>query len=523
MPSTPVKTNHNSVFGSLNHFVFWPPFTLLLVAVVLNFVDADKFKKVTEGANDWILGHFGWLFSICASLAVALCIAICFSKFAWVKIGGEKAEPLMSMWNWFSITICTTIAVGILFWATAEPIAHFTNPPSELGIASGSPQAADFAMQSMFLHWTFTPYAIYCVASLMFAFAYYNMKMPFSLGATLTPVFGNSVLGRSGNLIDAICLYSLVAGMAASLGTGILTISGGLNYIWDVPRQSWVWALIALVIVSTFIVSSATGLMKGIRILSDINARALVVLAVFTLIVGPTIFIFGFGGKALWNYALNFIPMNVAPTAVVGEEWPQSWTVFYWAVWMAWAPVTACFLGRISYGRTVREFMLVNFIFPALFSMAWMAIFSGTALHLQQTGAVDLAAAIDQGGTEYASYAVFETFPFSIAIILFYVASAFICFVTSADSNTTAMAAISSTGISPDNPEGNLYIKILWGVSVGTVAWVMISFADTEGIKMISNLGGFPAAILMLFIIASLTLVLFRHETLNKADSSAED
>ena len=122
-----------------------------------------------------------------------------------------------------------------------------------------------------------------------------------------------------------------------------------------------------------------------------------------------------------------------------------------------------------------------------------------------------MGAAIETGGKEYASYALFETFPLSFAFILFYVSSAFICFVTSADSNTTAMAAISSTGISPENPEGNFWIKVLWGVSVGTVAWVMISFADIEGIKIISTLGGFPAAILILLIIASLTRVVFNY------------
>ncbi len=352
----------DSIFGTLNHPVFWPPFFPLLVAVVLNFVDAASFKQAAERANNLILGNFGWMFCTCASLAVALCIFICFSKFSRVRIGDDDAKPLMSMWNWFSITICTTIAVGILFWATAEPIIHLTQPPAKLGVDAGSQQAADFAISTMYVHWTFTPYAIYSVASLMFAFAYYNMKKPFSLGATVTPLFGNWILGRPGNVIDAVCLYSLVAGMAASLGTGILTISGGLNYLLGVPRSSGVWALIALVIVTTFVISSATGLMKGIRILSDINTKALVVLAILTLILGPTLFIFSFGGMGVWNYLLSFIPMNIAPWTVAGSTWTQSWTVFYWAVWMAWAPITACFLGRISYGRTVREFMLVNFI-----------------------------------------------------------------------------------------------------------------------------------------------------------------
>ena len=80
-----MDNTRDSIFGTLNHFVFWPPFLLLLVAVVLNFVDAATFKQATEGANHWILGNFGWMFCTCASLAVALCIFICCSKFLSVK------------------------------------------------------------------------------------------------------------------------------------------------------------------------------------------------------------------------------------------------------------------------------------------------------------------------------------------------------------------------------------------------------------------------------------------------------
>ena len=506
----------SGAFNELNHLVFWPPFVLLMAAVLLNFFAAKRFNAITAALNAAVIENFGWLFVICAVLALLLCILICFLPFGKVRLGGPDAKPLMSMWNWFAITICTTVAVGILFWSTAEPIDHLFSPPSTLRLDANSPDSALFAMKTMYLHWSFTPYAIYCVASLTFAFSYYNMKRPFSLGSTLSPLLGKRVTGRTGNIIDAVCLYALVAGMAASLGTGILTISGGLNHLFGVPRTSLVWAVIAIVIVATFVVSSATGLMKGIRILSDLNAKALFGLAIVAFFAGPTLYIITFGARSAFDFLLHAPQMNVFPlTADADDKWPGTWTVFYWAVWMAWAPITACFLGRIAYGRTVREFMLVNFVFPSLFSMAWMAIFSCTAIHLQQNG-TDLLAVKDADGYEAVSYAVFETFPLAVVVIGFYLTSAFICFVTSADSNTTAMAAISSTGISPENPEANLYIKILWGVSVGAVAWVMISFADINGVKIISTLGGFPAAILLLFVIASLSKILLNYKSLDK-------
>ena len=388
----------------------------------------------------------------------------------------------------------------------------------------------------MYLHWSFTPYSLYCVASLMFAFAYYNMRKPFTLGATLTPLFGDWATGKGGYVIDAVCLYSLVLGMAAALGSGILMLNGGMHDLWGVPNKDrWVLGGITLAIVATFIISSSTGLMKGIRILSDINTKLLFCLALVPLIFGPTIFIFTLGAESLLDYVVDFFPRNLTMTQtengdtsiLVPDKWGKGWTVFYWAVWMAWAPITACFLGRIAYGRTVREFMLVNFIFPSLFAIAWMTIFSGTAIHQQMEfnadpaalGAADLATVVKDLGEESVSFEVFKQFPFATGLIVFYMFSSFVCFVTSSDSNMSAMASISSTGISPENPEGPKWLKIAWGISVGLVSWIMICFAGgVEGVKMLSNLGGFPAAFLELLIIAALLRVVLFHKSLNMVD-----
>ncbi|MGI9497170.1 MAG: BCCT family transporter [Mariniblastus sp.] len=494
-----------------------------------------KFSTTVTIANTWVLDQFGWLFSVCAFFSVMLCLAICCtvfwsSGFASVRIGGPNAKPLMSLWNWFSITICTTIAIGILFWSTAEPIDHFTKPPGFANVESGSRDAAVLALSTMYLHWSFTPYSLYCVASLMFAFAFYNMKQPFTLGATLTPLFGRFAIGRGSAVIDAICLYSLVAGMAAALGSGILMINGGLHDLWGVPNANqWVLGGIAFAIVFTFVISSATGLMKGIRILSDVNTRLLMGLALVPLLFVPTFFLISLGGEALWDYVTHFFYRNLAVSkTATGEmrifspdEWSKGYTVFYWAVWMAWAPITACFLGRIAYGRTVKEFMLVNFIFPSFFAIAWMTIFSGTALYYQMEGQVNLADVIATKGHESVSIAVLNQFPFAVGLVSFYLLSAFICFVTSSDSNMSAMASVSSTGISPDNPEGNSWLKIVWGVTVGMVAWIMICFAGgVEGVKTLSTLGGLPAAFLELFIIAALVRVVFFHRRFDRFSES---
>ena len=491
-------------FQRLRHRVFWPPFILLALAAFAVYRDSAKFLKDTTLANVWILDRFGWLFSVGSFVMVGVCIWIYFSPLAAYRIGGPDAKPILTRWRWFTVVLCTTVAIGVMFWATAEPLHHLHHPPQSWHIEPDSAQAAQFALSAMYLHWTFTPYAIYTLPALMFALAYYNMGRPFSLGSTLAPLFG----GRApDSLIDAICLYALVAGMAASLGTGILTLAGGIGYLTGIASSPALMGIIACAVVGSFILSSMSGLMKGIRILSDLNAKVFVGLALFVLLAGPTGFILSFGAEALGSYMTNFFSLSLFTGSAAGDDWPQKWTIFYWANWMAWAPITAMFLGRIGYGYTVREFVLFNWIIPAVFGAVWMTIFSGTAIYMEQYGGgPDLFAMLETSGPESVVYGMFSSFPLATPFILLFILTSFLSYVTAADSNTSAMGGISTTGISPESPEPGAAIKAIWGITVGAVAWFMVSEGGINGIKTLSQLGGLPA----LFLVLAVTVAIMR-------------
>ena len=113
---------------------------------------------------------------------------------------------------------------------------------------------------------------------------------------------------------------------------------------------------------------------------------------------------------------------------------------------MAWAPITAGFLGRIAYGYTVRQFLVVNILFPSLFAIVWMTIFSGTTMDLQLNQGLDLAGQLKSSGAESLAYTVFNQFPLAQIIIPVFLILVFISYVTSADSNTLVMATMCSRG-----------------------------------------------------------------------------
>ncbi len=480
---------------ALNHKVFWPPFLLLLAALIYSMVDKEGFLTHATAANNWILTHFDWLFNSTSFFMVLLCVVVFFSPLGKLKIGGKQATPLLSRWRWFSIILCTTIAVGILFWGVAEPLYHLQSPPASAGILPMSANAESFSMATVFMHWSFTPYAIYAIPALLFALGYYNKKRAFSLGSVLFPITRNNIPWL-GTVLNAVCLFALVAGMSAVLGAGMLSLSGGVVALTGVATSSWLLAGIALAIVATFTISAASGLLKGIKTLSAINVLLFIGISLFVLLAGPTNNIVGYLGTGLKEYVTNFVPHSLSAGAFNDASWTHSWTTFYWANWMAWAPVTALFLGRIAYGYTVREFLVFNWIIPACFGILWMSIFSGTSLHFALSE-VNLIETLQTGGPESVIYRIFDQLPGATVLTIVFLIAVFISYVTAADSNTEAMSGISATGISPDSPSAPNYIKYLWGVVVGLVAWVMVSYAGIDGIKMLSNLGGLPSLFLM--------------------------
>ena len=495
-------------FSKFRHEVFWPAFILLLTALVYSIVDQEAFFESTIAINNFIINKFGWLFSIGTLLMFLSCLVLYFHPISKNRIGGKDAIPMLNKWQWFSIVLCTTIATGIIFWGTAEPIYHIVSPPKFSGLSPNSQAAGAFAMSVMYLHWSFIPYAIYAVPAIVFAIAFYNKNLPFSLQSTLFPFLGSKNTKWLSAGIDGICLYALVAGMAASLGAGILTLSGGFNYLlaWN---PTWLLLVLTLVIVFSFILSAVSGLMKGIRILSDLNAKIFIALALFILATSDILSIVKLSAEGLWIYVTHFFEYGTLSITHPDDPWPKSWTTFNWANWLAWAPITALFLGKLSYGYTIRQFLLFNWIIPSLFGIMWMSIFSGTAIDVFLNQGIDLGSVLSKEGPEAIIYQIFETVPFSKIIAGVFLFTAFLSYVTAADSNTEAMSGISSTGISPTSPSPPMIIKIAWGLTIGTVAYTMISMAGVGGIKMLSNLGGLPALILILAINIGLLKMMF--------------
>lgn len=501
------QTKEKFSLGRINHLIFWPPFVLLVAVVVISLIDADFFSDTLNGVYAWILDGFSWLYAAIALLCVIVCVVSFCTSAGKIRFGGKEAKPKYSFFQWFAMCLCGGIAIGIVFWGVAEPITFLSDPPH--GYEPFGSDAAEFALSQSMYHWSFTPYAIYAVATIPVALAVYNFGQKMTISSGLYFLLGEKCNGVVGKVANIVALFALVGGIATSMGLGVMQITSGLSFVTGIEPSVFVWAIVALFILVAFTFSSVIGIDKGLKWLADQNVKLYAGVLFFILLVGPTTFILNGGFEAFCTSISGFLDKTGFLGSFSGETWAQSWTVFYWAVWIAYAPVVGIFLTRLCYGRTLREFLLANLVGPALFGVVWFAVFGGAAIDMQLNGGFDIAAAISANGVESAVFMFFSEFPLGEVLVIVFLVVIIISFVTMADSMTSVAAIMSTTGFSQEEGEPPMVLKVVWGVVMGALAWVMISFAGLDGARIMANIASFPLLFLMAAFIASAIKGLF--------------
>lgn len=500
--------------------VFLIPWILSLTAIVLNFVSGEVFNETIMTITTFILEDFSWLFTFMAFMCVVLIVIAYFTPFGNVKIGGQKAKPLLKRSNYVWIVLCTIMAAGILLWACAEPMNHYYAPPAH--IEAESPEAITFLMKNIFLEWTFTPMCIYGMPAILFAFLFYNAKKDYSIGTMLYPAIKYENAKKLSPIVDMICLFGLVCGMAASMGSAVFLVSDGLSSLTNgkIISNGTTWIIIGIVIVIAFVLSSISGVTKGIKILSTLNSRIYIALGIFVFLFGPTVYILSLTIESFGAYVSDFVGMSLHMSAADGDGWAYWWPVFYWCNWMAWMAVTSTFLGRISKGYKVKDIIKVCVVYPSLFSVAWLGLFSSSALYYELNG-VGINKAMTEVGTAAATYETLKQMPLSVVTISVFLFIVLISFVTASDSNTNAMSGLCTGGLTVDDQESPTWLKIVWGATIGVMCIIfMLAFKSTDSLKYLSNLGGFPIVFLLIFISISFIKVMMNPA---KYDTHKED
>ncbi|MFI9452284.1 BCCT family transporter [Amycolatopsis sp. NPDC052450] len=465
--------------------VFGVAAALALAIIVWGVLAPENLASVASTLlNDAVIPYGGWAFVLTASGFVLFAVCLAISRYGRIPLGGDKELPEFRTSSWIAMMFSAGMGIGLMFFGVYEPVSHLASPPPGTA-APNSDEAVHTAMATTLFHWTVHPWAIYAVVGLAIAYSTFRKGRTQLISSVFAPLIGKRrTEGPLGKAIDIMAIFATLFGSAASLGLGALQVGGGMGAVgWiDDPGKGLLVAIIAILTIA-FIASAVSGVAKGIQWLSNINMVLAAVLAVFVLVVGPTVLILNIVPGAIGDYFRELAEMSGRTGMTGGAEmqtWLGGWTVFYWAWWISWTPFVGMFIARISRGRTIRQFIFGVIAIPSIVSLIWFAIFGGAAISRQRAG-TDIAGA---GSAQSATFELLETLPWFLPIAILVMILVSIFFVSGADAASVVMGTLSQRGsVHPKKT-----VVIFWGVLMGAVAAVMLLVGGNKALTGLQNL-----------------------------------
>ena len=474
--STPTTSD-----DSLDLRVFIPSVLVIVGLVVPLIMFPESGTALVNAAFAFATGNFGWLYMIAGLSVVLFLIGLAFSRYGNVRLGGPNDAPEFSYFSWVAMIFAGGIGIAIVNWAWVEPIYYFTSPPFDVEASSNA--AAEWALTYGQFHWGFTPWAFYCLPAIPIAYSMYVHNRP---GVRLS-VASRGVLGRHsdgwiGSILDSVVVFGIVGGVGTSLGLAVPLVSQLVSGLFGVAPSFMLDVGVLLVWTAIFSASVWFGLAKGIRILSDINVWLAIFLLAFTFLVGDSLFMVEGWVNSLGKMTSHFVEMSLWTDPVGDSTFWQDWTVFYWAWWIAYAPMMGLFVARISRGRTIRELIIAEMVFGALGCWVFFAIWGGYALELQISGALDVAGILDDGGIPAAVEAILNTLPFSEVITGVFILLCFIFLATTLDSSAYVLASVTSRKLS-GYQEPRRSIRLTWAFLIAGVGVALIQLGGLKAVQ----------------------------------------
>ena len=477
-------------------------FSLFLISVfigitLVNLAEADK---LFSGIQEQLSNSLGWLIILAANAILVFVIYLAFSKHKNLILGGPDAKPEFSNINWIAMLFSAGLGIGLLFYGVAEPIMHLSSDAIHQEGATFSDQA-NLSMNLTYLHWGFHGWAIYGVVGLCFAYFSFNKNLPFRVSSFFSGTLTQNAWGRVP--LDIIAIIATIFGIATSLGLGANQINSGLGYM-GVLEESFlttVWIIAFITLLG--LISVVLGLQTGIKRLSQLNMILCGLMLSIVFIAGPTSFIVDGLLQNVGSYIQNLLALSTNTQAYMDSSWQNGWTLFYYSWWFAWSPFVGLFIARISYGRSIQEFLLGVVVIPSILVFVWMGIFGNAALHQELLEPNSLSTAINNDIT-ISLFVFLEQFPYSPILMGLSIVIILTFFVTSSDSGALVTSMLTAANNEKAQDEPPMLLRVVWAISLGIIAVVLLAGGGLGALQTSVIVTGVPFAILIFFACKSL-------------------
>ena len=485
----------------VNKRVFFGASAGIIGIIVWALIDADGADRVIQAAVTWVAAELGWFYIGLVVTVLLFVLWAALSRVGGVKLGPDHSKPVYNLFSWTAMLFAAGIGIDLMFFSVAEPVTQWMQPPT------GDGQTLEATRQAVvwtLFHYGIIGWALYALIGMSLAYFAYRYNMPLSLRSALRPIFGDKLDGILGDSVDIAALLGAIFGLATSLGIGVAQLNVGLEDLFGIAQSHWAQAGLIIVAVAIATLSAVSGVDKGVKRLSEINVIIALGLLLFVLIAGSTTYLMNALVQNIGDFASRFPSMALDTFAYQDTgDWKATWTLFFWAWWIAWAPFVGLFLARISRGRTIRQFVFGTLTIPFVFILVWISIFGNSALEIAR-GKSDFAdTAVNT--PEEGFYALLHEYPGAPVLVVVATFTGLLFYITSADSGALVMSHFSSH-VTDNESDAARWVRVFWAVVTGLLTMAMLLIGGITTLQNATVIMGLPFAV----VIALMMLGLFR-------------
>ena len=396
------------------------------------------------------------------------------------------------------------LAADILFYSFVEWIMYAANPHiAEMG------EITDWAGVFPLFHWSFIPWAFYLVLAVAFAFMLHVRKRRRQrYSEACRPVIGRHADGILGRVIDLFALFALLAGTATTFSVATPLMAGIIVQLFHIEiSRNTVTILILLATCAVYTYAVLHGF-RGISFLAKLCVYLFFGLLIFVLLAGGQgRFIVENGIQSLGKMIQNFIELATYTDPGRTDNFPQDWTIYYWAYWMVWCIAAPFFIGNISRGRTIRQTILGGYLFGVGSTIVSFMILGNYSLGLQAAGMQDFIAQYEAEEDLYSLILnIIDTMPGAAFVLILTLMCMIAFYATSFDSIAYTAACYSYKYIG-ENEHPHMIITLLWCILLIILPIALVFSESSMGnIQSVSIISAFPIGIIMIVMIGSFIL-----------------
>lgn len=479
------------------------PFILIVGLAIYLFIFPDQANVVISKVRFFFGDTLGSYYIIIGMGVLIISIFLSFSKYGKIVLGEPNEKPKYNFFTWGSMMFTCGLAADILFYSFAEWVMYATNPH----IASMGGNIVEWAGVFPLFHWSFIPWSFYLVLAVAFGFMLHCRKRDKQrYSEACLPVIGEkNAHGVLGRIIDLFALFALLAGTATTFSVATPLLAEIIVTLFGISISRTVVAIIILLITCTVYTYAVLHGFKGISILAKLCIYLFFGLQIaFLLIGGQGRFIVENGIESLGKMVQNFIGFSTYMDPARTNNFPQDWTIYYWAYWMVWCIAVPFFIGNISRGRTVRQTIMGGYIFGVGSTISSFIIFGNHSLGLQTAGTADFIAQYEASGDLYELIInIIRTMPGSGLFLVLIMLCMIMFYATSFDSIAYTAACYSYKRLD-ENEKPHTMITLLWCILLIVLPIALVfSESSMNNIQSVSIISAFPIGIIMILMIWS--------------------